>query len=628
MFAGWCRRSGGESSPPDPESLLVRLDPYGGGVHHGTWSADDVVLVQSQLAAIPEPEQAPIPAVCRDTGNVLVGWLRLDNRDELLRFLGLDTSDLDSMSDSDLALRGYRAWGTDLAGHLEGEFALAIWSPSRREVYLARDATGRRPLYWSVDSSSVAFGSSLAALRGLPGVDETADPIWLARYIVGVPAPFGDHCTAFVGTSRLPPATWALIGPERVSREQYFAFADDSEWEDERDPRWPQAYRATLERCVGDHLRTTATLGMEASGGLDSSTLIALSAKLRPDLRADMHTFGFVRAPKEAELTLAPSLMWQVGANHLLTRWDGPPGVGKAQRREHIDRVLGHPEMSANASSYWPIYAEAQRQGVAVLLSGHGGDHAVTSYAWEAINEFAAHRRWGLIAREYPSRPRLRPVRAAQLRLGRDPLLQSWQRAYATKQALWEAWLASVLSNEVADAVIAGERALAAVSPLTGPDAGRSVNAHAIHDVTRPGDFARLEEGANIAASFGIEYRWPLFDRRLIQQFLTTPTIWKHGEGLDRYLHRRAVEGLIPDSIRLANTKNMGEVVRAAPGETPVPFHTPQPVYGDLHPDLQAILRPVDLKAKTAQITAAGVAARRRIPHRAERIDGWLKSRW
>ena len=212
MFAGWCRRSGA-NLPPDPESLPSPPGPYGGGVHHGTWSADDVVLVQSQLAAIPEPEQAPIPAVCRDTGNVLVGWLRLDNRDELLRFLGLDTSDLDSMSDSDLALRGYRAWGTDLAGHLEGEFALAIWSPSRREVYLAATRPGdvRCTGRWIPAASP-----SAAAWRRCADFPVWTRPpirIWLARYIVGVPAPFGDHCTAFVGTSRLPPATWALIGP-------------------------------------------------------------------------------------------------------------------------------------------------------------------------------------------------------------------------------------------------------------------------------------------------------------------------------------------------------------------------------------------------------------------------------
>ena len=214
--------------------------------------------------------------------------------------------------------------------------------------------------------------------------------------------------------------------------------------------------------------------------------------------------------------------------------------------------------MSANASSYWPIYAEAQRQGVAVLLSGHGGDHAVTSYAWEAINEFAAHRRWGLIAREYPSRPRLRPVRAAQLRLGRDPLLQSWQRAYATKQALWEAWLASVLSNEVADAVIAGERALAAVSPSPAPTPGavstptRSTTSP--DPATLPGS-RRVRTSRRRSASSTAGHRSTAGSSNSSSR---RPPSGSTARGLDRYLHRRAVEGLIPDSIRLANTKNMG----------------------------------------------------------------------
>jgi len=86
---------------------------------------------------------------------------------------------------------------------------------------------------------------------------------------------------------------------------------------------------------------------------------------------------------------------------------------------------------------------------------------------------------------------------------------------------------------------------------------------------------ARLESCANFAGSYGIEYRYPLLDRQLIAQYLATPSIEKRHRGMGRYLHRRAMQGRIPDSIVWQQSKSMGRFIGgtlALDGGDPVPY--------------------------------------------------------
>ncbi len=625
MFAGWCAVPPGPGIyPPTVEDLIERLDPGGVADRRGGRVDQGVVMAQAALESATGARLDDVPAVCPHTGNVMVAWLRLDNRDELGAALGFDASTLARTGDSALVLAGFRRWGREVAGELEGDFAFAIWQPATGELYLARDATGVRPLYWSVQPGAVAFATSLPPLLAIPGVDSRPDPLWVSRVLVHGGPSWGDTHTALVGVARFPPATWATIGPTGVEQHEYFTFRDDAPWEDDRDSAWLFQYRETLERVVADRLRTEAPLGLESSGGLDSSSIIALAAKLQPRQRRAMHTFGYATADKEVELILATSRMWRVGANHVFTVWDPPEPDEVAQRERHVLNVLGHPPEHGNADGHWEIYAEAKLHGVGVLLSGHGGDEAGTCQAQGVLGELASRRRWSTLVRNQPGRAPLRPVRA--LRDLRATHSQRYWDRVASTMAQRESWVRSVLTESAADMVLDGERRDPALALGLGPSPDETVNTHVLQQVTAPLRHARFAEGSILAASFGLDYRWPLFDRRLIQQYLSTPSVWKFAHGQDRYLHRTAMEGLLPDAIRLGNTKNMGAQTFAAPGEQ---RRQPQPAppYSDLHPVLQEVIQAHDLDERDTAARTMGRRAWAQLHRNVARLDGWLKSR-
>lgn len=627
MFVGWLDRDGRNLRRPNASVMLSALDPYHARARSGEREDASTVLVQCDRDMPLQFRNDEVPTECSDTGDVLVGWLRLDNRSVLLAELGLSSGQAAVTSDARVVLLGFRAWGVEVANRLEGEFAFAIWQPRSRQVYLARDTSGCRPLFYSVTPSAVAFGSSLAALRGLPGVDDRPDDLWLARFLVGHDPTPGDVTTAFRGVSRLLPATWAMIDHNGATTHKYHAFVDDSPWEDTRDPHWLTTYRSQLERIVAGYSATDAPLGMEASGGLDSSTIVALAAKAWPEARGRMHTFGWAYSEREVELSMAPSRLWQVGANHFYTRWDGPPGVTAADKERWTIRALGHPHAFSNTQSYWPLYAEAKLQGVRVLLSGYGGDEAVTAQADQALTEFADHHHWLRIAREHAGRRVLRPARAGKLLIRGPRNLEQYLVQVRSQVSQGDAWLRGVLCDDMAAELIDRERATRSQLPYLSADAARTVNTYVLLGVNSALGYPRREEGAAIAASFGFDYRWPLLDRRLIQTYLSTPTIWKYGQGMGRYLHRRAVEGIVPDGIRLTNTKNMGAMISAAPGEEYVRPVVQAPKYADLHPALQALLKPVDLDAKAREISGIGFHSWSQLPEHARRLNDWLNQR-
>ncbi len=116
-----------------------------------------------------------------------------------------------------------------------------------------------------------------------------------------------------------------------------------------------------------------------------------------------------------------------------------------------------------------------------------------------------------------------------------------------------------------------------------------TVNQFILQDRIGPHLSTRTAECSIVAATYGVEYQWPLLDRRLVQQYLSTPAIWKFGEGYGRYLHRRAVEGIVADKIAWKRDKSM----QSGSGRRQLQPPPQQPrlaAPGDLHPLLEDII--------------------------------------
>lgn len=277
-------------------------------------------------------------------------------------------------SDTESIVYGYEEKGTAIVKELRGMFALAVWDRRRRRLLLARDPVGKKPLYWWEGEGRLLFASEPKALLEDPAVPRVLDPRGLATYLTYgyVPAPR----TIFRGIHKLEAGTWLEVaGPGARPRRYWelrFGEPDRASDRAARD-RAREELAALLEEAVRIRLESDVPLGAFLSGGLDSSAVVSLMARLldHPVVTASI---GFEDAAFD-ELPQARAFARRVGA-------EIHDRVVRADALEALDRIAFHfdePFADASAVPTWYV-CQMARERVTVALSGDGGDEAFVGY--------------------------------------------------------------------------------------------------------------------------------------------------------------------------------------------------------------------------------------------------------
>jgi asparagine synthase (glutamine-hydrolysing) len=282
-------------------------------------------------------------------------------------------------SDTEVIVEGFAQWGVkSTMARLNGMFAIAAWDAGERQLFLARDRMGEKPLYWAIFDGLVLFGSELKALRVHPGWKPNLRRGAVAAFLRHsyVPGPF----TIYEEVYKLPPAGLVKIasggGPEVgaywdlagvVSQGQRNTLrADEEELVDQLD--------ALLHDAVSRRMVADVPLGAFLSGGHDSSTVVALMqrASLRP---IKTFTISFENAAfdesKHAEAV----------ARHLGTEHTTFP-VSGAEALDAVPKLAEMYDEPFADSSQIPthIVSALTRKRVTVALSGDGGDELFSGY--------------------------------------------------------------------------------------------------------------------------------------------------------------------------------------------------------------------------------------------------------
>jgi asparagine synthase (glutamine-hydrolysing) len=383
--------------------------------------------------------------------------------------------------------------------------------------------------------------------------------------------------TALAGIERLPPGHSLVTDLETVEVRPYHRFSDDAPWEDSRHAHWLNDYRERLTQAVEVRLDLPGPIGAENSGGLDSASLVGLIAQLMPNAEDSIHTFGLMRHELEPQYILETSWMWGITFNHILS-----PTASRFMEFERIGWLaLGHPVEHGNAISHIPFYELARLYGIQILHSGHGGDEVVTNSGSKALVELVAHGMWRQALADVQGPAVLRPARVARLWRNSRQSEKSQMTGPLMERLAW-----SLLSPEAIKAADIEQR-VRSNARYYAPHS--TLNGFILNNRLAPHVSTRTAECSIVAAAYGVEYQWPLLDRRLVQQYLSTPAIWKFGEGYGRYLHRRAVEGIVPDKIAWKRGKSM----QSGSGSRqlkPPPQEPRLAAPGDLHPLLEDII--------------------------------------
>ena len=595
------------------DALIGALFPFAQPDVSGSWSDERALIAQGVVHNTPESLHESAPEACSETGRVIASWVRLDNRAELCAALGLDLRP--ELTDPQLILAAHRRWGRDCTNRLDGDFSFVIYDPQSGEVFCGRDALGTKPFYYLLDDEIFVAATSIAAIKAISGISLTPSLRWAALFAAGMPYAYDQG--AYEEVRKLPPAHDMVVAREgEAGLREYFAFDLDAPHAVKRDRRWVDSYREAFDRAVEVRARSAFLVGADSSGGLDSASIVATVIDRLPHSRDDFHTFALQTNEREPELVEAVDETVGVRHTHRLVT---PVMLRLDESFDRVLRVMGHPSEHGQLLMYPEFFTQCEELGIRTMLSGFGGDEVVTSYANHLIDEFHHRRAYGAMFDEMEG-----------------PL---WRRAGRLAKALWrgptdpDVRARALMSRKLKSASISREfvedSGLARdleewFTPRREPFTLNSFAA--LEPGFRYARAGRLESSALYASSHGIEYRFPMFDRRLMQQYFATPSIEKRRRTMGRYLHRRAMEGRIPPRIQWQQSKDVGGFIDGTPAsETP-----PEMPFDDLPAPLREIYDPVPFeRAVNAQRQAATDPSVMDLPRafyvwQARQLSAWL----
>ncbi len=273
-------------------------------------------------------------------------------------------------SDTEVIVHLYEEMGERFSEKLRGMFAIGLWDKKTKRLVLTRDRVGKKPLYYSVIGDALYFASELKSLLHVPNFNRDIDLEALSDYfsLLYVPAPK----SIFRSVHKLKPAHY-LVFDDRGVRETCYWDLPFEEYEEKTERQWCDEFLAIYEQAVRLRLRSDVPLGAFLSGGVDSSSVVALMHKINGK-RVTTCSVGFDE--KEFDESAAAAKF----AASLDT--DHHEEMVRADALSMLDKLVWHYDEPFADSSAVPTYyvSQAARRHVTVALSGDGGDENFAGY--------------------------------------------------------------------------------------------------------------------------------------------------------------------------------------------------------------------------------------------------------
>jgi asparagine synthase (glutamine-hydrolysing) len=275
-------------------------------------------------------------------------------------------------SDTEAIVHAYEEWGSECVTHLRGMFAFAILDQNKKEVFLARDHFGIKPLVYAQSKKVFAFASEIQALRAVGGIDWSIDFLALDQFmqIQYIPSPR----TAFKEVKKLPPAHFLRVGFDgqvrQLARYWQLNFNPDNTI---NETDWLEGLDAVLKESVNAHLVSDVPFGAFLSGGIDSSLVVGCMAQT---MQRPVKTFSIGFEEKEFNETQY--------ALQVASHWDTEHHVdiAKPDALSLLPRLVKHYGEPFGDNSAIPTFYVSQlaRKHVTMVLTGDGGDEIFAGY--------------------------------------------------------------------------------------------------------------------------------------------------------------------------------------------------------------------------------------------------------
>ena len=539
--------------PVDPARVERMCDAiaHRGPDGHGVWVAPGVGLGHRRLSII-DVAGSPQPMASADGRAMLVFNGEIYNFRELREELRGHGAQFHTDGDSEVIVAAWQRWGPDCVSRLHGMFAFAIYDLAERTLFLARDRLGVKPLFLApLSDGSVIFGSELKALTAHPSLRREADPLAVEDYLAWGYVP--DTRSILKGVEKLP-AGHSLLLRHGAPMPRPRCWWDISFAQRRKDS--PADLEAELlhllRQAVTSRMVADVPLGAFLSGGVDSSSVVALMAEASGS-PVQTCSIGFDVAALD-ESGYAEQIASRFATDHR-SRRVSPDDFEAA---DTLAGMFDEPFADASALPTWRV-CQLARETVTVALSGDGADEAFAGYRRHVFQRGEDRLRgllpsalrgsvFGTLGAIYPKADWApRPLRAKSTLLS---LAASSEEGYARALAYTTPELRSSLYSPDFLKLRGDYRAERPLIDLMRQAPARSGLDRAQYADLKfwlPGDILTKVDRTSMAV--GLEAREPLLDHRLIEFAATLPENLRIRHGQGKWLMKKTMRRYLPDDI-------------------------------------------------------------------------------
>ena len=536
---------------PGTSELACIIDRMASVIRHrgpddeGRFISEHVAMGFRRLSILDVSPQGHQPMSTEDGDLTLVFNGEIYNYIELRRELEALGCRFRSSGDTEVLLAAYRQWGPECLGKLNGMWAFLIYDRRKRTLFGSRDRFGIKPLYRYSDGEHAVFASEIKSIRACGFYCGSTNWRTASRYLTE--GRLDDtHETFYTGIEQIPPGTaFELTQDGRFTQWRYWSLDEAAPFRS-GDPA--RAFAELFEDAVRLHMRSDVPVGMHLSGGLDSTSIVCASERMRGPAHTakPLKVFSYIE-PEFDETRYIDDTIEQTGATLIKLHTDPTHLWGLLQE---VLWFQDEPIHSMTPLVGYELMRLSAANGIKVILNGQGADETIGGYgsyfsdywctllkrgdvgqAWGEIGQYVATRggkRTHLYMRQWR--------RLVQERMGAVGTYRRAARWNRQRINAKDAWFTRELSRHEKPEEMNGH--------------AKDLNARLAYSVCHSPLplYLRIEDRNSMAHS--VEARLPFLDYRLVSLCFGLPSEWHLRGPWNKYVLREAMRGRIPESVR------------------------------------------------------------------------------
>ncbi|AIQ11435.1 asparagine synthase-related protein [Paenibacillus durus] len=532
----------------------------------GEWADHSVHLGCGIIYNTPESKMEQLPRCNENQTLAITADAIIDNRAELLEKFKLEPGESPVITDSELILRAYETWGCSCPEHLIGDYAFAIWDAGKEELFLARDAMGSRTLYYTCERDFVAFCTIETPLLELFGERAELNEKWIADFLAidGIQHELECEETVYRRIYQLPPAHYGIVSAEGFSKKKYWEpLRDIKPIRFKTDDEYVEAFNRCFSEAVACRLRSAGETGIFLSGGMDSGSIACVAAPKLAEQGKKLYGFTSIPVPEFNERPPRMTIYNESREVGLIA--EAYPNIDITYSSfadkncltdiDELIRIFEQPyKIFQNMTWYHSFLKMAASRNCTIMLNGQTGNNTI-SYGNFAVHLVTLSRQGRIVsaARELYGFSRLVNEPVTKVLRSAIPVvlphrLKLWKNR--TRLREFDRFTNVVVKRSLVNKWNVANRLdqIEANTPIGRfPDYEEDRKAR-----TSPLPFTHI--GAvetKLSLANGITIRDPSRDKRVFEFCMAIPSGQFVRSGQERYLLRRAMEGVLPDPIRL-----------------------------------------------------------------------------